>query len=224
MKSALACLAALLAVSHAAPERARALTLCDGGTHLIDGVLRESVFVCDSTTLAIVDPAVISDQTATGLADVVADTATVNFAGGALEHDLIGMGRSTLNVTGGAIGGLIGVMDDSLARIFGGSFDGVNTSGSAMVRIFGSGFEIDGAPVGPGFVQADYGFTSGNLTAMLFFGGSADVFFFDLASASSDVELVLLTVPEPSVALLLGLNLLALRIARRFTPRRGVVQ
>jgi hypothetical protein len=160
---------------------------------------------------------------------VARDGAEVTFAGGYVTESLVALDVATLFVTGGlhspGLGQSVGSLGGT-AFISGGSFIGssvradnggfVEMSGGSLgfgtdfvsygagsvLRIRGSGFEVNGSPVGPGAIALSSGQLSGTFESGDSFGATP---FTQVLGGS------IVLVPEPSTGGLLtaGLGLLA---------------
>jgi len=164
--------------------------------------------------------------------DVVSlDNATVTVNGGTLSDDLIADFGGQISVTGGLVtddveafnlgssilltgGNFVEDVEaafDSNITIQGGNYSTTNTrfraANRATITIYGTGFEIDGSLAPDGVIAEEFGI----LTGTLIDGSPFDVFFdqnpsldFDDPLGDAPGTILLVTVPEPSSALLCG--------------------
>lgn len=135
-------------------------------------------------------------------------------------------GYSTMRITGGNVGALV-VYGYATATVTGGSISTADVTSSmdflggtlggaliysgGIVRIFGSGFAVDGTSVGLGAVEA----AKGRLTGTLQSGEALNLLFNRTGFGEYPPSGNLILVPEPATASLMGLGLAGLAAARR---------
>jgi len=117
--------------------------------------------------------------------------ATVTVTGGAIYQGVDADGPATVELKGGEIGGIL------------------YAKGMSTIRIFGSGFAVNGAPVDPGELEA----MNGTLTGTLDSDDALSVSF-QQGYPSGDYTGTIELVPEPVLALMQGLALLSLAVIR----------
>ena len=133
----------------------------------------------------------------------VFNSSTVTVSGGDL-HQVIAADSSTVTVSGGTVRGLRARNNATLTLLGGTITDDLSAGNVALLKVVGSGFQVDGVPVPLGNLTA----TSGRLTGLLASGDSLNANFFQGGASPNDGTIRL--VPEPSTALLLGAGLLGI--------------
>lgn len=120
---------------------------------------------------------------------------------------------SSITMSGGTRRGGIITFDASSITILGGvqptTYEELIALDSSAIMIFGTGFAVNGAPVGYGPIASG----EGQLTGTLLSGDLIDSYFchFGCTSLARDYQTGLITlVPEPATLTLLGLGLLTL--------------
>ena len=191
----------------------QALIFNDGAVHTVDWTIDEPVWVEDSptddpTTLNLVEGGEISDWLN------VFDYSHANISGGSIGFVLHTYEYSQATISGGSIAYDLNTSDDSEVFVSGGLIgDNIDVRDNSKVSIFGSNFEIDGAPVGYGEITTgtidEFGKLTGTLTGILQVGDSLNNVFYIEPDAS------IFLVPEPATLLLLSLGALVLRRKNR---------
>ncbi len=187
-------------------------------------------------------PVVISDGTHAFESVAVYQSAPVTLqAGGQIGGFLIGYQFSELHVLGGSIGTFLHAYTQADAFVRGGTIAGdlvvsqiatIEFSGGAVggsflaqdggeIRIFGSGFRVDGNPVGLGPVTATTGVLSGNLASG---AGFSNPFRQGEAGSGAAYTGRIVLVPEPARIGLLASAVCGATARLRRVRRRSVGQ
>jgi hypothetical protein len=92
--------------------------------------------------------------------------ATVDVEGGVVTSFLSGVFASRVHLRGGRVGGELAGNDSAALVWSGGVVEGrLKPYGSATLTVLGSGFAVDGVPVGDGLLPAQEGILSGTLAS-----------------------------------------------------------
>lgn len=199
------------------------IAIAGDGTSVIRGGGSSNLFVTGDATLYFQGGSAGDGLSTSGNAHVLWD-------GGDASTDFTFAGSmSTITVLSGGVGEAVSAQDSSVISLFGGDLTaatnnlGIGAFDSAEIRIGGSGFMVDGLPVGLGPLSATSGTLSGTLSSGEAFSvdfvhnGATDpggFTIFSINGASSADGLIVL-VPEPTTAWLLGLGVAALSLRRR---------
>ena len=151
---------------------------------------------------------------------LVDDNSSADVQGG--THGMItGMGSGSISIYGGNIYQHAIANYSSTLDIFGGAFE-PNTVVRAdlpwsKIKIYGTDFKLDGAPVPFGTCQCGYGFGTQRLEGILTSGDVLSVKVMqDNYTFEGEIELVQAEpIPQPSTALLLGIGLIGMSLRRR---------
>lgn len=142
------------------------------------------------------------------------DSASLVFSSGFLGQRIIASGSATALMTGGLGDGFFAADDSRIVWRGGqaGSLALASASGAARIVISGSGFVVDGMPFGFGTLTASspggQGPGAGSVSGILASGEPFSIDYGILDSAA----IVLAPVPEPALATLLGVAMLALAL------------
>jgi hypothetical protein len=138
------------------------------------------------------------------------DSSTVTMSGGWVS-ELFASGSSTVTMSGGILRFQLTAYESSTVTINGGIVRGLGATHSSVIKIEGSGFEVDGVPVPYGDLTAE----TGTLTGTLASGDPVEYFFYQGQAGGAfytgTISLVEY-VPEPSTAALQACALLALAL------------
>ena len=207
MKKTVVCIVVLLGFGFAAGSADAVIVFNDGGTHEISTTVYEDIGVYDGPSGK---PTLVRLVAGAETHDVdVFQNSRFEMAAGEIEDGTLSLyDHGQAELSGGRISDdAMHINDFSRLIITGGDIGpGFWCSGNSEVFIYGSGFQIDGVPVGYGPVTRPVGFLSGDLL----YGRISALY------AISDSATVTL-VPEPASAVVLGLGGVAL-ILRRKAP------
>ena len=218
-------LAVVLVALCADCARTDILHFSDGGHHIINYTITDSVRVDydapgAATQLDIVDGGRITRTLR------AYHNSTINIQGGEIESTVFAWGNCIMSISGGTLDALhilydaqvtvtSGRISDSLTLIgnnnvpFSGGTIGtdITVDGDALLTFVGGNFAIDGNPVGYGDLASDYALT-GTVTGILSNGDTLNNNF-SIDAPFADITFI----PEPATILLLGFG--ALSVIRR---------